>query len=174
MWVQGRNGLLARALDAGTDAAPAAAHALPVLQSATPEWPGAHQCLESLPELPWLRLPRAHLSAGCLRLPGGCLRCVLRARPRAQYRPRALQGRAHPHPAAATYSTHAWRICDEQSGLSLAEYVGPSATLSLLADGSLRIQVAAQAPPTVEEAAEAPQGGQAAAEAVPGKGDEER
>lgn len=74
----------------------------------------------------------------------------------------------------STYSTHAWRICDEQSGLSLAEYVGPSATLSLLADGSLRIQVAAQAPPTVEEAAEAPQGGQAAAEAVPGKGDEER
>ncbi|KAL4431972.1 hypothetical protein ABPG77_000239 [Micractinium sp. CCAP 211/92] len=56
----------------------------------------------------------------------------------------------------STYSTHAWRICDEQSGLSLAEYVGPSATLSLLADGSLRIQVTPEPQPAAEGAARAP------------------
>ncbi|KAL4424329.1 hypothetical protein ABPG75_001630 [Micractinium tetrahymenae] len=62
----------------------------------------------------------------------------------------------------STYSTHAWRLCDEQSGLSLAEYVGPSATLMLLADGSLRVQVA-PAPPPAAAAADAPaQGAEAA------------
>ena len=64
-------------------------------------------------------------------------------------------------------------MCDEQSGLSLAEYVGPSATLSLLADGSLRIQVAPSAEPTAEAAAGVPEGEEAAA-AGEGEVSEER
>lgn len=41
--------------------------------------------------------------------------------------------------AAATYTGHAWRLCDETTGVPLAEYVGASATVTLRADGSVRV-----------------------------------
>lgn len=53
-----------------------------------------------------------------------------------------------------TYAGHAWRMVDERSGVALAEYVGPSATLTLQADGSLRVEAAAE--PAAPEAPQAP------------------
>ncbi|KAI3431349.1 hypothetical protein D9Q98_004407 [Chlorella vulgaris] len=39
----------------------------------------------------------------------------------------------------STYTGHAWRLCDETTGVPLAEYVGASATVTLRADGSVRV-----------------------------------
>ncbi|PSC67409.1 von Hippel-Lindau disease tumor suppressor isoform X1 isoform A [Micractinium conductrix] len=69
------------------------------------------------------------------------------------------EGRAVPYgevlPEASlnqeTYANHAWRICDERSGLALLEYVGPSAAVTLAEDGSVRV-LAGGAPPTAAAA----------------------
>lgn len=67
---------------------------------------------------------------------------------------------------AATYAGHAWRLCDELSGLPVAEYCGTSAVISLLADGSVRVQSTAAANldafATPAAAAAAEEGGAAA------------
>lgn len=40
---------------------------------------------------------------------------------------------------AATFTGHAWRLCDEATGLALAEYVGASAIVTLQEGGGVRV-----------------------------------
>ena len=46
---------------------------------------------------------------------------------------------------AATYTGYAWRLCDETTGMALAEYVGASAIITLQKDGRVRVASTAAA-----------------------------
>ncbi|PSC70665.1 hypothetical protein C2E20_5933 [Micractinium conductrix] len=49
-----------------------------------------------------------------------------------------------------TFFGHPWRVRDAATGLLLAEYCGPTATISLLPDGTTRVQAGLHRPPPVE------------------------
>jgi hypothetical protein len=48
-----------------------------------------------------------------------------------------------------TFVGHAWRLRDASSGQLLAEYVGPTATITLTADGDTKVQPGLHRPPQV-------------------------